>query len=329
MLIYILRRLANYFVMIFVATTVAYFAAVSFLKPEGPMLNVTPRPTPETVTSRLAAAGLDPRKSPVERYGEWLKNIVFHWDWGKSPNGQPVGQEFFSRALVSGRLVFLAMVLSIIIGVALGIYTASRQYKLGDRLVTYLSYFIQTIPAPVLYLVVQMTGIKVNDVTGQRIFYVSGIESPDGSDGFLPHLLDLLQHLVLPTVALTILSYVGYQLLQRSLLLDNINADYVRTARAKGLTKAQAVRKHALRTSFIPVAQTIAFAVPSIFAGTFIIESVFAWQGLGNYTLNAITMTQDVNVTVASMAFGGFLFAIGAIIADLSVAIVDPRVRVS
>ncbi|AKT51698.1 ABC transporter permease [Arsenicicoccus sp. oral taxon 190] len=329
MLIYVLRRLANYLVMIFVTTTIAYFAAVSFLKPDVPMLLATPRPTPESVRTRLASYDLDPQLSAVERYWQWLQGVVLHWDWGRSPNGQRLSEEFVTRALVSGRLVFLSMVLSIVIGIALGIYTASRQYRVGDKAVTYLSYFIQTIPAPVLYLVVQMGGIKVNETSGQRIFYVSGISSAEGTDGFWAGVVDQVQHLVLPTLALTILGYVGYQLLQRSLLLDNIGADYVRTARAKGLTKAQAVRKHALRTSFIPVAQTIAFAVPSIFAGTFIIETVFAWQGLGRYTLDAITRTQDVNVTVASMAFGGLLFAIGAIIADISVAVVDPRVRVS
>ncbi|MCH8613159.1 ABC transporter permease [Arsenicicoccus dermatophilus] len=330
MLIYIVRRLANYLVQIFVATTIAYFAAVSFLKPEVLMLQATPRPTRQQVYDRLTANQLDPTMSSLGRYLQWLQNVVLHWDWGKSPNGQPVSQEFMSRALISGRLVFLSMILSIIVGVSLGIYTASRQYKAGDKVVTYLSYFIQTIPAPVIYLVVQMTGIKINETAGQRIFFVGGIENADGvADGFFPHLVDQLQHLILPTLALTILGYVGYQLLQRTLLLDNINADYVRTARAKGLTKAQAVRKHALRTSFIPVAQTIAFAVPGIFAGTFIVEMVFAWPGLGRYTLQAITLTQDVNVTVASIAFGGLLFAIGAIIADVSIAVVDPRVRVS
>ena len=102
-----------------------------------------------------------------------------------------------------------------------------------------------------------------------------------------------------------------------------------RNARAKGLTRLTAIRRHALRTSFIPVAQSIAFQLPAIFVGTFMIETVFAWQGLGRWTLDAIVQTQSVDIAVAGVAFGGLMFAIGAILADLSVAVVDPRARVS
>lgn len=328
MIAYLLRRLANYVLMIFVSTTIAYFAAVVFLKPQYVLSQVTPRPTPAQVDARLVAAGLDPHASPVTRYVEWVTGVL-HGNWGMSPFGTSVNDEFFTRALVSGRLVIIATILMIVVGVALGVYTASRQYKLGDRFVTNLSYFISCVPSPVVYLMVQMAAIAANQRSGSTLFYVSGIKSVPEPEGAWPQIVDQAQHLILPTIALTIVGYTGYQLLQRSMLLDNINADYVRTARAKGLTKSKAIRRHALRTSFIPVAQSIAFSIPAVFAGTFIIEAVFAWQGLGRYTIEAITTTADVNATVASIAFGGFLFAIGAILADLSVAIVDPRVRVS
>ncbi|WP_116112705.1 ABC transporter permease [Austwickia chelonae] len=326
---YLLRRLGNYVVMIFIATTIAYFAAVNFMRPQSRLLERTPRPTIDQVNAQLRANGLDPTLSAFERYFQWLQNIVLHFDWGMGPDGARVNDEFFIRALISGRLVILATILSVIIGVSLGIFAAARQYKFSDRAVTTLSYVISCVPAPVIYLVVQMTGIRINDSAGGTILYVTGMRSALPPEGTGAQIIDEIQHLVLPTIALTIVAYVGYQLLQRSLLLDNINADYVRTARAKGLTKAQAVRKHALRTSFIPVAQSIAFQIPMVFTGTFIIETVFAWQGLGRYTLDAIVMTQNVNATVAGVAFGGVMFAIGAILADLSVAVVDPRVRVS
>ncbi|MBW3085997.1 putative peptide transport permease protein [Austwickia sp. TVS 96-490-7B] len=329
MIKYILRRLANYVVMIFVATSIAYFAAVNFMRPENRLLERTPRPTFEQVKAQLRANGLDPELSATQRYLDWLKGVVLHFDWGMGPDGSRINDEFFMRALISGRLVLLATLLSIVLGISLGVFAASRQYKLSDRVVTTLSYIISCIPAPVTYLMVQMTGIGLNERSGGTVVYVTGMRSPIPPEGTGAHMVDELQHLILPTIALTIVGYVSYQMLQRTLLLDNINADYVRTARAKGLTKSQAVRKHALRTSFIPVAQSIAFQIPLIFTGTFIIETVFAWQGLGRYTLDAITMTQSVNAAVAGVAFGGVMFAIGAILADLSVAVVDPRVRVS
>ena len=329
MLKYVLRRLANYAVMVFVATSIAYFAAVTFMTPQTRLLQRTPRPTVEQVNTQLRLNGLDPELNPVQRYLQWMGAIVTRFDWGLGPDGSRVNDEFFARAIISARLVLVATLVSIVIGIALGVFAASRQYKLSDRFVTNLSYFISTIPAPVIYLLVQMTGIRVNEAAGTRVFYVTGMRSAIPPEGTLARYVDELQHLVLPTIALTIVGYVSYQLLQRTLLLDNINADYVRTARAKGLTKGQAVRRHALRTSFIPVAQSIAFQIPGIFVGTFIIETVFAWQGLGRYTLDAITLTQNVNAAVAGVAFGGLMFAIGAILADLSVAIVDPRARVT
>lgn len=329
LIIYVAKRMANYVVMVFVATSIAYFAAVSFMHPETRLLQRTPRPTPEQVATQLRVLELDPALSPLERYTQWLTGIFTRFDWGMSPDGASVNAEFFSRALISARLVLLATILSIVIGVALGVIAAARQYKVSDRLITYGTFFISVIPAPIIYLLVQMGGIKVNESAGTRLFFVTGMRSPRAPAEWWPRMVDMIQHLVLPTIALTVVAYTGYTLLQRSLLLDNVNADYVRTARAKGLTRMTAIRRHALRTSFIPVAQSIAFSIPNIFVGTFIIETVFAWQGLGLWTLAAITQTQSVNIAVASVAFGGLMFAIGAILADLSVAIVDPRARVS
>lgn len=122
------------------------------------------------------------------------------------------------------------------------------------------------------------------------------------------------------------MSWGGYQISQRQYLLDNVNADFVRTARAKGLTHNQAITRHALRVSFIPVAQSIAFTVPAIFSGGFFAEAIFAWPGVGLWSLEAIGK-QDVNVVTATLAYGAVIFAIGAILADIATTIVDPRVR--
>ena len=110
--------------------------------------------------------------------------------------------------------------------------------------------------------------------------------------------------------------------------LDVLNADYVRTARAKGLTKQQAIRKHALRTSLIPVTAQVAFTIPLVFTGAVITETIFNWRGMGSYFITTLN-TNDVHGTVAVAAFGALMTAIGAILADAMVVILDPRVRVS
>jgi len=125
-----------------------------------------------------------------------------------------------------------------------------------------------------------------------------------------------------------LIGYSQYHFLQRSLLLDTINADYVRTARAKGLTKQQAIRRHALRTSLIPVATQVAFTIPTVFTGAILTETIFGWNGMGRYFVDPISKN-DLHGTVAIAAFGALLTAIGAILSDIVVVALDPRVRVS
>ena len=156
---------------------------------------------------------------------------------------------------------------------------------------------------------------------------MTGISTP-GLTGFWEITIDMAAHYIVPTFCMTIFGWAGYQIAQRQYLLDNVNADFVRTARAKGLTRNQAITRHALRVSFIPVAQSIAYQIPMIFAGAFFAETVFAWPGIGKWSIDSIS-AQDVNAATVTLAYGSALFAVGAIIADIATTIVDPRVRIS
>ncbi|MFP5313220.1 MAG: ABC transporter permease, partial [Actinomycetes bacterium] len=205
-------------------------------------------------------------------------------------------------------------------------YSAARQYKFQDRAITSYSYLAYIIPAPIAYFLVQLGAISINESIGNRIFFVTGISTPGMEPGW-PQFVDLVAHYVVPTVAITLVGWGAYQIAQRQYLLDNVNADFVRTARAKGLSRNQAIARHALRVSFIPVAQSIAFTIPAIFAGGFVAEKIFAWPGVGSWSIDAISL-QDVNAATATLAYGSVIFAIGAILADLATTLVDPRVRV-
>ncbi|MDT7773084.1 MAG: glutathione transport system permease protein, partial [Pseudonocardiales bacterium] len=211
--------------------------------------------------------------------------------------------------------------------IALAVYTAARQYRFADRFNQSLSIITLNIPVPVAGLAVVLLAIAFNRSLGSTLLFVAGAQSPTVT-GFWPLVLDRLRHLALPTIALTVINYAGYHLLQRSLLLDNINADYVRMARAKGLTRTEAIRRHGLRTSLIPVATSIAFTVPALFTGAVLTETIFAWEGMGRYFVTTISKN-DVHGAVAVAAFGALMTAFGAILADLAVVALDPRVRVT
>lgn len=325
MIRYLAKRACIYLAMTFVATSVAFFLAASFLKPGRQFEQRTPPLSQAQIDNMLTQLGLNPNRPVILRYFDWLGNVLLHWDWGRSPDSSYVNQEFGGRVMVSASLTIATIVLTLVIGVALGVYSASRQYKVSDRIITQYSYLTSVVPVPVAYLLVQSLAILINQLAGHRIFFVTGITSVD-VHGFFPVLIDLAQHYIVPTFAMTVFGWAGYQIAQRQYLLDNINADFVRTARATGLSRNAAIRKHALRVSFIPVAQSIAFTIPAIFTGSFFAESVFNWPGLGVWSINAISK-QDVNVAVAMTAYGSIIFAIGAILADFATVWVDPRVR--
>ena len=191
---------------------------------------------------------------------------MLHWSWGYSPVGEAVNGQIAFRVGVSAQLVLLSVLLSTVIGIALAVYTAARQYRFADRFTQALSVITVNIPVPVASLAVVLLAIALNRSLGDTLFFVAGAQSPTVT-GFWPLVVDRLRHLALPTGTLTLISYGGYHLLQRSLLLDDINTDYVRMARAKGLTRSEAIGRHGLRTSLIPVATSIAFTVPALFTG--------------------------------------------------------------
>ncbi|MCS4489653.1 ABC transporter permease [Corynebacterium sp. ES2794-CONJ1] len=324
---YLLRKAASWTLIVFLATNITFFLASAFLDPRSNYIGRRPPLTPEQIDTLLVPYNLSPTIPLWQRWWNWLSDILLHWNWGYSPTGSLVNDEISFRIWVSAQLMLVATLITIVLGVSVGVYTASRQYQRGDRIWQAISIVAMNVHVVVASIIVVAAAIKINDLVGARILYVTGASNPS-VEGFFPKLVDYAQHLILPTIALVIIGYAGYHFMQRSLLLDNINADYVRTARAKGLTKGQAIRRHALRTSIIPVATSVAFAVPGIFTGAVLTEKIFAWNGMGVYFVETISKN-DVHGAVAVAAFGAALTGVSAILADLVVVALDPRVRVS
>lgn len=327
MLKFIARKILGWMIMIVIATNITFFLASFFLDPSSNYRGRRPPLSEDQIQRSLGQYNLDPSTSVVERWWTWLQGVVLHWDWGRSPTGAEVNSEVGYRAMISAQLVLGASVLAALIGIGLAVYTAARQYKAADRIWQGISILSLNIPIPVAALGVVFFGIWVNTQLGTTVFYVAGANDPNAS-GFWEVLTSRLEHLVLPSIALVITGYSGYHLTQRTLLLDNINSDYVRTARAKGLTRQQAIRRHGLRTSLIPTATSMAFTLPNLFTGAILTETIFAWNGMGQYFMQTLSKN-DVHGTVAVAAFGAVMTAIGAILADIVTVALDPRVRVS
>ena len=319
MLLYLARRLANYAILLFIATSLAYLLASASLDPANNWNREDPTLNWQAIHANLVAYNISADLPVWDRYVTWLQDVLFHWDWGRTPKGQEVNALLGTKIGVSLRLVVLGALVGMVGGVSLGAWTATRQYKISDRVVSFLAMLIISTPAMVLAILLQVLAVYLNRTSGYQLFEFTG-----EGEGFVGR----AQHLLLPTISMSLGGMASYSRFQRNLMLDTLGADYVRTARAKGLVKRRAVTRHALRTALIPMATYFAFAMAALFTGAAITERVYGWHGMGEYSINAISQ-YDINGTAAVVAFTGACTLTGALLSDVFVAVVDPRVRVS
>jgi peptide/nickel transport system permease protein len=324
MLRYIGRRLLNYAVLLYVAISLTFVLAATQLNPRALFQLRQPPIEPAIIEQQLLKYNLSDSVPLIERYWIWLTGI-FRGDWGKSPLGVDVAEQISTRMWVSLRLLLIGTLAGIIIGVAVGAWTATRQYKLSDRTITAISLLIISTPAFVVGHLTQIGATWYNNTSRTRTFEFIG-ETGDVGDYPFADLVDRTQHLLLPTFVLIILGAASMSRIQRNLMLDSLGADYVRTARAKGLRESKAVMKHALRTALIPTGTYFAFSVATMFVGATFTERIFSFPGIGQYGVDTIT-NRDVFGVVAVTAFAGVCVLAGAVLSDIMVAILDPRVR--
>ena len=319
MLPYLARRIANYAVLLFIATSLAYLLASASLDPSALWNRQDPSLNWDAIHANLVKYNISHDLPVWDRYVTWLRNVLFHWDWGRTPKGELINTLIGTKIFVSVRLVFLGAAIGMVGGVALGAWTATRQYRFSDRAISLISMIIISTPAMVIAILLQVLAVQINRSSGFQIFEFTG----EGEGA-----LGRLQHLLLPTLSMSLGGIASYSRFQRNLMLDTLGADYVRTARAKGLIKRKALTRHALRTALIPMATYFAVALATLFTGAAITERVYGWHGMGEYSISAIS-GMDINGVTAVVAFSGLCTLTGALLSDVFVAIVDPRVRVS
>lgn len=325
MLRYVVRRLVNYAVLLFIAVSLAYLVASATLDPRNAFDRSNPNLNWAAVNASLTEYNINPDTSIWVRYERWLRMVFLHWNWGWTPRGEVINTLISTRVGVSVRLVTIGTIIAMVGGVAVGAWSAVRQYSWGDKIVSFLCMLLISTPTMVLAVLLQLGATKFNQATGTQFFQFIGETGQHGTY-FAAGFVNRLQHLLLPTVSLTALSLASYSRYQRNLMLDTLGADYVRTARAKGLRKGRAIRHHALRNAIIPMATYFAFGVAAIFVGAAVTEQVYAWNGMGSYSVTSIQQF-DINGTVAVVAFSGVCTLAGALLSDILIAVIDPRVR--
>src|SRR6201996_7585241 len=243
MIRFLLRRLLNYLVLLVLASFMAFCLASLTFHPLDSFIERHPQPPAEAIHAKAVELGLD-KPVPI-RYAEWASGVV-RGDFGNTVTGHPVSQELWPRVAVSVRLVVVGSLVGTLTGVVLGAWGAVRQYRLSDRVITMLSLTILSIPSFVLASLLILGALRINMVTGVRIFQYTGETAPLPPNGWWDGFVERLQHMVLPTLTLALGTTAGFSRYQRNAMLDGLSEDFIRTARAKGLTRRRALFKHGL-----------------------------------------------------------------------------------
>ena len=290
--------------------------AIMYAAPGKPaILNLDPEIPPEVREAQAERLGLnDP--IPVQ-YVRWLKNVS-KGDFGTSyARKMPVTDMILDRLPNTILLMASSLFLAAIIAIPFGVISATRQYSMTDYGVTVGSFL--GLATPNFWL-----GIMLIMVFSVQLGWtpVGGI-STIGADFSL---LDRLRHLILPALVLATADMAGLTRYTRSSMLEVINQDYIRTARAKGFRERRVVYKHGLRNGLIPVITMFGLMLPTMIGGSAIVESVFNWPGIGKMFIDA-TFQRDYPVIMAITMFGALLTVIGNLIADILYAVLDPRIE--
>src|SRR3954453_14874855 len=321
---FLARRLLNYIVLLALASFLTFSLASLTFRPLDSLLQRNPRPPQAVIDAKAHDLALD-RPIPL-RYGHWVSGVV-RGDFGTTIAGQPVSDELWRRIGVSLRLVFIGSVLGTFIGVVVGARGAIRRDRVSDRIITVLSLLLISMPTFVVANVLILGALRANTALGVNLFEYTGETSATVTGGAWSQFVDRLQHLALPTTTLALFSIAGFSRYQRNAMLDVLGQDFIRTARAKGLTRRQALFKHGLRTALIPMATLFAYGVGGLVTGAVFVEKIFGWHGMGEWVVQGIA-TQDTNIVAAITVFSGATILLAGLLSDVIYAALDPRVRV-
>jgi peptide/nickel transport system permease protein len=316
---YILRRLL-YSIPVLFAASFLVFAMVSATGDPLGAIRMQPQISEESIQLIIEQKHLD---DPIPiRYFYWLEEAVTE-KFGSTVVGErPIWDDLGRVIGNTGQLVIAAELIAILFAVFIGVYSAVRQYSAFDYSFTTFSFLGLATPVFWLALMLQVLVVNIFLESGHRIFYVSHLSSPD-PDNFL---LDRIQHLALPVFVLSVANIAAYSRFMRASMLEVINSDYVRTARAKGLKERGVIMRHAFRNALIPLVTLVALNFGGLLSGAVITETVFQLDGMGQYFINALGEADPYPI-MAWLMITSIMIVIGNLLADILYGVLDPRVR--
>jgi peptide/nickel transport system permease protein len=301
---------------------VQYCRWMGFCNPDGQGLGVFigPKGLPNFLPTGLSGAS----------------NGVFHGDFGYSiDSGEPVMVRIVRAALPTFILATFALVIWLSIAIVLGVVAAVKRYSWFDQIVTIFSYVGYAMPTfwlgIMLIYIFSGPGLNILPAAGMT---ETRLSPPFGSDAYwiyfgqhpLAALADVGRHLILPVITLVVVNIAGDSRFVRASMLEALSQDYVRTAKAKGLSGRSVTFKHALRNAMLPVLTNIGLEIPFLFTGALVTETIFSWPGIGKLTIDA-TRAFDYPILMGVLLITAALVVLANLLADIAYAFVDPRIK--
>lgn len=315
---YITKRILQVIPLLIIVSIISFF--IIRLSPVDPLaeLRLNPSISQETLDKEVKRLNLD--KPIYVQYISWAKSFI-KWDLGYTSTGEKVSVKLKERIPNTLLLTVVVIFMTWVAGIPLGILAAVKKETAFDRFLTVISSIGMAIPSFFFAILMLIFAVK----TGW--FPVGGLTSYNFNElGFWGKFTDIARHLILPSIVLFTISLSGLQRQMRANMLEVLDSDYVKFARAKGLSEWRVLFKHALRNAVNPMITLLGFEFAGLLSGAALTEYVFQYPGLGRLILEAV-MKSDINLVMASLMMGTIMLILGNLIADILLMITDPRLR--
>ncbi len=311
---YLLSRFFQSLVLLWLVSMIAF--AVLHLAPGGPLSQfaLSPGMTQEQIERITEQMGLN-RPLPIQ-YLDWAGHLLIG-DWGESfRDGRSVLTVIGAHLGATLQLMVSSTILAVLLGTWVGVLGAIRRYSTFDYLATVGAMVALSIPTFWFGLVtIYIFSVRLGWLPAGNMFTIG-----DGS------LLDYLHHLIAPCVVLGLVTVAIWSRYMRSSMLEVVNQDYIRTARAKGVPERSILWRHAIRNALLPMIAIAGLQLPTLLSGALVTETVFTWPGMGRLFLDSLNY-RDYPVVMGILIFSAVLVLVGNLLADLFYAVADPRIR--
>lgn len=325
MFAYVVRRLVQSIPVLLVGSFLTFVMVSAAGDPLAALKAQDPPVSPAILAAEAHRLRLD--EPLLEQYWRWLTGLL-HGDWGPSVNRINIGQEIGQRLFVTVRLIALAIIVALALALVVGVVSAVKRYTFLDNGFTFIGFLLLSMPAFWFAILLKQQAINFNDALGVSLFYTVGERSIPAPTGVLNTVRDVGGHLVLPTIVLAGTAFAPWSRFVRSSMIEVQQSDYVRLARAKGLSRRTVLTRHALRTALIPLTTVVALDLAGLFSGAIITETVFQWHGMGDFLLTSIRDT-DIYAVMAWLLIVATIVVAFNLIADLLYAVLDRRIRLA